>query len=377
MHQLNSVRGYGTAPNGNNWFRPPEDFYKPGVRLTIKNASKQGTFQVQILKAFLPFTNAVVVLVEPEPSDKLPSRLILKLADRRIWDSWDLDRERDFQLNLAKDGAEKLHLVKRHLWPGWMCQLKHWMTCAENHHKEYEAYQRLTEPQHLGLVPRFFGRIYIDMIDGGGHPSLSRVDGLLIEYIEGRRMSSLYPGISISIEQAEDISQQVLELGRRLRRYGVSHNDIHLGNVILRSHDNLPVLIDWGLADCELADRPLNERWTDRSMVQDYNLDIRYRLAVPVEHEGTEEEVVHTEMSAGSVWHRYRTPLSDDEQCRRAKEVGKYGWCYVNGEVESLSADARDKFYDEDTTVDPNQGLRWRVKKGLKTSLHDDPVPVE
>ncbi|KAG6818220.1 hypothetical protein H0H93_006712, partial [Arthromyces matolae] len=381
MHQLNSVRGYGTAPNGNNWFRPLGDFYKPGARLTIKNASQQGTFQVQIVKAFLPFTNAVVLLVEPQLSQNLPPRLILKLADRRLWHAWELNFEHTYQLgaqsHFAKHGVVKSSDVKPRLRRRWMIHLQHWETCIKNHHREFEAYQWLTEAQHLGLVPRLFGRTSIEMIDGGGHPSLTRLDGLLIEYVEGRPMSSLHPGKSISIEQAEVVSQHVLELGRRLRRYGVSHNDIHVGNVILRYSDNLPVLIDWGMASCRLADRPLDERWTDFSMVQDYYLDIRRLLRLSADDEGPEKEFGHPEMTVGGVWHRYRTPLSDDEQCRLAREAGEFGWDQINGAIQHLSVDERDKLYDEDTTVDPSQGLRWRVKKGTKTALFDDPVPVQ
>ncbi|KAG6819435.1 hypothetical protein H0H93_011924, partial [Arthromyces matolae] len=263
--------------------RSLSESYKPGTQLTIAAPSRdEAPIQVQIVKAYQPFTNAVVLLVEPRSSKLLPSPLILKLADRRIWNYWNVDRERDYQLNVrshfGKDGAKNpLDVNDFSQRPAWMNHLQKWESCVECHNTEHEAYRRLTEAQHLGLVPRFFGPTYID-IDGGGHPSLSRVDGLLIEYIEGRRMSSLRPGISISIEQAEVVSQHVLELGRRLRRYGVTHNDIHVGNVILRYPDNLPVLIDWGLADCSLADLPLEERWNHFTMAQDYHYDIRYLL---------------------------------------------------------------------------------------------------
>ncbi|KAG6846117.1 hypothetical protein H0H93_015932, partial [Arthromyces matolae] len=290
-----------SAVKADYWFRPLAEAYKPGAELTIAAPSSRdetpGSIQVKIVKAFQPFTNAVVLLVElAQHSKLLPSRLILKLADRRISNYWNLDAERDYQLNVrshfGKDGAKNpLSDVNdfSHL-PAWMKHLQKWESCGECHNTEHEAYQCLTEAQHVGLVPRFFGPTYID-IDGGGHPSLSRVDGLLIEYIEGRRMSSLRPGISISIEQAEVVSQHVLELGRRLRRYGVTHNDIHVGNVILRYLDNLPVLIDWGLADCSLADLPLKERWNHFTMAQDYEYDIRYLLRYGVYFEGPEEKV--------------------------------------------------------------------------------------
>ncbi|KAG6846367.1 hypothetical protein H0H93_014400, partial [Arthromyces matolae] len=48
---------------------------------------------------------------------------------------------------------------------------------------------------------------------------------------------------------------------------------------------------------------------------------------------------------------------------------------YVNNKIQALSPQALDFFYDEDKTVDPQIGLRWKVKQGIKTALKhlDDP----
>ncbi|KAG5350069.1 hypothetical protein C0989_000369 [Termitomyces sp. Mn162] len=108
-------------------------------------------------------------------------------------------------------------------------------------------------------------------------------------------MTKIRPGITITFEEAEAISQRVLELGRQLRRFGVCHSDVHVGNIILREKDNSPVLIDWGLASLPAA--------------------------VP------EEE---------------KAP-----------------------------------FYYEDTSVDINHDLRWKVKKGVKNRGMNDPYPAE
>ncbi|KAG6817696.1 hypothetical protein H0H93_007063 [Arthromyces matolae] len=380
LNPLNSVRLYGTAPRRDFWSRPLAEVYKPGEQLTIAapSPSRDLTIQVQIVKAFLPFTSAVVLLVEPQSTQQLPSRLILKLADRRVAEYWDSDTEHDYQANIrahfAKDGAENpLDLVEPHLRPTWINHLEDWESVVESHKKEFEAYRRLVEAQHLGLIPRFFGPTCMDIIDGGGHPSLSRLDGLLIEYIEGRRMSSLRPGISITVEEAEIVSQHVLELGRRLRRYGVGHCDVHAGNIILRHPDNLPVLIDWGCASFYIADLPFGERWIHPLMRDNYHTYIRRLLRDGVYQEAPEKEPVFPEITAGGVWHRYRTPLSDQEHYRRANL--EYPWDLLNQGIECLSAEEKEKLYHEDVDVDPRQGLRWRVKEGIKTRLIDDPPP--
>ncbi|KAG6844205.1 hypothetical protein H0H93_016596, partial [Arthromyces matolae] len=255
--------------------------------------------------------------------------------------------------------------------PDWMNHLEAWECQVVCHNRELKAYQHLTEAQDQGLVPRFFGPTCI-VIDEDGHPSLSRMEGLLIEYIEGRRMSSLRPGVNISVDEAEIVSQHVLELGRRLRRYGVSHNDIHVGNIILRHSDNLPVLFDWGHASCDVAELPLHKRWTHPSMKRNYDVNIRLLLRQGIYYEGPEEDSVYPEMTAGGVWHRYPTPLSDRDQYLRAKEEP---WSWINYAIESLSQEEKEKLYEEDVNVDPEKGLRWKVKKGTKTGSWDGLVP--
>ncbi|KAG6818815.1 hypothetical protein H0H93_001376, partial [Arthromyces matolae] len=70
------------------------------------------------------------------------------------------------------------------------------------------------------------------------------------------------------------------------------------------------------------------------------------------------------------IWHRHCTPLADDVQVTFAKEQT---FQYVNNKIQDLSPEALDLFYDEDKTVDPQIGLRWKVKQGIKTALLDDP----
>ncbi|KAG6876299.1 hypothetical protein C0992_000132 [Termitomyces sp. T32_za158] len=322
-----------------------------------------------MVAAFTPFTNSVALLVKPEPSAlQLPPRIVLKLADRRVPEAWNFDAEQDYQENI-RSHIEKFGMIKSPCNPDeapseWVHMLDLWDYFERGLSKEREAYQCLTEAQDLGLVPRFFGAAQLKVEESDCHPSLTHINGLLLEYIQGRTMASFQPGINLSPEEAEAISQNVLQLARDLRRYGVIHNDINIHNVIIRSENHRPALIDWALADIRLAKVPLEQRWKNRTMWQDFHYDIRRLL-----RNGNDGDT----SVAGGVWHRYRTPISDMDQCRMAQNAG---WGVINKAISDLSSEEKERFYDEDTSVGSNLGLRWKVKKGVKTRLHDDPVPA-
>ncbi|KAG6901038.1 hypothetical protein C0995_001678 [Termitomyces sp. Mi166 len=365
------------ATSRNVWFKLPTDAYQPGHRLSLVLPENRSA-EVEIVKAFTPFTNSATLLVDAQTSGHsmgLPNHFILKLADRRVHDEWSFEVEEDYQSNISQYGPSfELTLGDDEDMLPWMESFEVWESMNSSHLKERKAYCRLTEAQASGLIPRFFGATKINMLTKAPHPSLSHIDGLLLEYIPGCRMAKMRPGITISLEEAEIISQRILELGRRLRRYGVCHSDVHVGNIIIRTEDNSPVLIDWGCASLRVADLPLRERWNEQNVRTDFHTDIRYLLRHGGYYEGPDDRAVSPTITAGGVWHRFRTPLSDKEQVRLA---GKCGCFWVNSEIASLSAEEKALFYDEDTSVDIDHGLRWKVKKGMRTREIDDPCPME
>lgn len=178
-------------------------------------------------------------------------------------------------------------------------------------------------------------------------------------------MDSINVGVDISLSAAEEISQKVLQLGRNLRRYGVLHIDIHRGNIILRSPTSDPVLIDWGFANFDVADLPtLEERWNELNVSQDFQIDVRW--AVEINEKGHEH-----------VWHRMRTPYSNAEWAQIAKEHGgdAKAWRTINKMVVKRKEELK-AFYEEDEGVDESEGLRWKVKAGIRTREREDPVPA-
>ncbi|KNZ74295.1 hypothetical protein J132_07345 [Termitomyces sp. J132] len=230
--------------------RSPLEVYKPGVHLTLALCAHNESLEIQIVKAFTPFTSSVVLLVQAESTAlQLPSPFILKVADRRLAPIWDFDRENDYQARLqshVETFGTTIIPKKDEELPLWIHMLKNWEFYESSHVKEREAYKWFTEAQKLELIPRFYGTAQLRMDESACHPSLTHIKCLLFQYIYGRTMGSFRPGIDLSAEEAEVMSQRVLQLGRDLRRYGVSHNDIHVDNIIIRSTNNRPVLIDWG-----------------------------------------------------------------------------------------------------------------------------------
>ncbi|KAG6859218.1 hypothetical protein C0993_004272, partial [Termitomyces sp. T159_Od127] len=127
-------------------------------------------------------------------------------------------------------------------------------------------------------------------------------------------MARFRPGINITFQEAEIVSQRVIELGRRLRRFGVVHGDVHVGNIILREENNFPVLIDWGHASLKVVHLPFQERWKFCGLYTDFYRDIRHLLRKGAYYEGPNDDPVFPPITAGGIWHRLRTPVSDEAQ---------------------------------------------------------------
>ena len=78
-------------------------------------------------------------------------------------------------------------------------------------------------------------------------------------------------------------------------------------------------------------------------------------------------------------WHRASTPLSNEVRERFAREKGgdANAWRDVNKSIRRLPAHERELFYFEDERIREDQGLRWKVKDGVKTKDVDDEVPSD
>ncbi|KAF8904985.1 hypothetical protein CPB85DRAFT_1563841 [Mucidula mucida] len=274
------------------WFQPPEALYRANntIHMSLVTSASNRMVEAKVLRAFHPFTNYACILIQPlQYALDLPDRLFCKLADRRIGERtvpWSVDVERQFQTNLTmyieRSGGPPVleYRVRSEDDPQWFDELEHWKYLNNARRIEQRAYKALTEAQKLGLIPKHFG---------------NAIDGLLKD--------------------------------ERLRRYGVSHNDLHSNNVILCHGTNNPVLIDWGRAGFHaLAGKTFAARWMDSSMRQDFYSDIHKIL----------------KRSNGNIWHRFTTPLSNAWQMKRAPE---WGWTYINRRIADLPKEQLEMLY--------------------------------
>ncbi|KIK58027.1 hypothetical protein GYMLUDRAFT_60898 [Collybiopsis luxurians FD-317 M1] len=368
------------APN--HWLKPVETYYAVGGKLNITLSKSKEIVTTQIKQAFLPFTNSALLVVELPPISHLPRLCVLKLFDRRYLttrgvferDLWTEEVETDFQEQIHDyigrySSTPECDLLTRGGLvhdnpPRWHDELLFWSESQKAFHKECDAYAHLSEAQATGLVPRFYDSVRLPMMfDASLHSSVSHIDGILIEYIPGRTMASFKKG-ELSCEAAESVSQRVLEMGRRLRRIGVLHSDIHLNNILLRQTDNSPVLLDWALAECRYVTAPLAERWSKGHW--DFNKDLRLCLMGYGEDDSSKLK-----------WRLMETPLSDAQRIQWALNWGDDGYQRQNNRIGELPEEVRKHFYYEDQSVNSAEGLRWRIKSGIRSRLHDDPVPSE
>ena len=96
---------------------------------------------------------------------------------------------------------------------------------------------------------------------------------------------------------------------------------VHVGNIILRGKDNSPVLMNGGAASFRVSDRPLQERWNDDDICADFHKGIRVLLRKGVYYQGPDNDPIYPAFSAGGVWDRFRTPLSNEQQVQLIQEM--------------------------------------------------------
>ncbi|SJL12475.1 uncharacterized protein ARMOST_15902 [Armillaria ostoyae] len=138
-----------------------------------------------------------------------------------------------------------------------------WRYKLSNCNTELTAY-RLFHRLQGRYIPRLFGvvRLRITPESTTLHAITDIVQGLVFESIPGVSMMKLKPGVDVSQQEAERISSQVMEALRAIEAENcVLHDDIRIGNVVLREGNRSLVIIDFGQADIrepELSD----EEWS-------------------------------------------------------------------------------------------------------------------
>ncbi len=347
-----------------NYSSSSDNLYIPGTKLHMQfQANSSGAFEplsATIVKRFEPFTSAVVLLVQ-RPSDTQP--FILKLADRRLgyrhcWDDvipWTSTVEghlrravRDVQLGKKGNWFEIVHDTKhpqrppKDEWEDWMWEVSTWTRKMNDHNTEHSAYRLLHRLQG-DCIPRLHGVVRLSITSDPEplHPIIDIVQGLAFEYIHGMNMEDLKPGVDISQQEAEAISSRVMDVFRTIEAENcVIHNDLHIGNVILRDS---PVIIDFGFA---IIRRP---GWSDEE----------WRAVV---EGGPDTRNMRRALVEGR-WKKNVTPFEmSDSRYDNPAVFNKY--------VENLPEDYRMKMFERvlDTDWDGAKEMvhQWRIKSGVR-----------
>ncbi|PBK71133.1 hypothetical protein ARMSODRAFT_1017059 [Armillaria solidipes] len=315
------------------------------LQFQAEGSNTFGLLAVTVIKRFEPFTSAAVLLVQRHSDNE---KAILKLADRRLGHRsgkggpvpWSPSLEnhlqhavRDIQEGVAPNWFKLIRDYENRpdveLWEDWMWEVSTWRYMASNHNTELAAYRLLRRLQGR-YIPRLFGvvRLRITPESTTLHPITDVVQGLIFD-------------------KKQRISSQVMEAFRAIEAENcVLHNDIHIGNVVLRDGNHSPVIIDFGQAgirDPELSD----EEWSDAVRG---GPDTRYmrRLLVNPEDGPWKRTVTPYEMSNP----HYKNPL------------------VFNKYVESMPEDFRrmtfERVLDTDWEGAREKMYRWRIRPGIR-----------
>lgn len=356
--------------------RTGDGLYVAGAKLDLMfQARDRSAFEplsVQVMKCFKPSTSAVVLLVR-RLSDSQP--FILKLADRRLGYryNWDVDipwtstveahlrhAVHDIQLGVTPNWFEIVQDTShpqrpgKDEWEDWMWEIFTWTSKMNDHDTELSAYRLLHRLQG-SCIPRLYGVVHLSITSYPTplHPITDIVQGLALEYVPGTNMEDLTPGINVSRQKAEAVSSRVMDAFRIIQAENcVIHNDLHIGNVILRKEDMSPVIIDFGRAIIR------KHGWSDEEWIGVVEggpdtRNMRRALADP----------------KTGVWKRNITPFErSDSRYENPMVFIKY--------VESLPEDYRHATFErvliEDCDEAQETAYRWEIRPGVRCRLWYD-----
>ncbi|PBK81782.1 hypothetical protein ARMGADRAFT_1091010 [Armillaria gallica] len=224
------------------------------------NSTQEGSnafepLAVTALNHFEPFTPAAVLLVQRISGNE---KAILKLADRRLGHRGGKVGPVPWSPSLEGHLKHALRGIQEGMAPNWFELIRD----DENRPDIRIGYGR----SPLGVtscryIPRLLSVIRLRITPESTTLPLMTdvVQGLVFEYIPGISMAKLEPDVDVSEQGAERISSQVMEALRAIEAENcLLHNDVHIGNVVLRDGSRSLVIIDFGQANVREPD----EEWS-------------------------------------------------------------------------------------------------------------------
>ncbi|KAF8579523.1 hypothetical protein K439DRAFT_377992 [Ramaria rubella] len=145
-------------------------------------------------------------------------------------------------------------------WDLWHRELCVWLRLQEALLTEVKIYRRLRDLQGIS-IPVFYGLVELEIREDQQAPPLIRfVQGLALEHIDGLQLDDLEQ-LHLSSDDSERLSQAALAIVRTMRKREVLHEDVRSANVIVRTSDMSPCLIDFGVA--RVCENETEEEWSD------------------------------------------------------------------------------------------------------------------
>jgi hypothetical protein len=311
----------------------PEDLYGLDAAETYKansvislSFSDGSSCSATVLKAFLPPTQSLVLLVNVEGCATVTNPAILKIHDSRFMESRDGAGSdyRPWSLELEIMAVERRDAITRgerdddYDAVGWMDDPllfeEHLHRAAKTAFEtECEVYKRLRDLQGIG-IPRCYvtGTVTYGSPDGirarPVHPPF-----LLLEYIEGQTLDAVDPSLV-----PRGLAHRLLQIMRRFEDADMIHSDIHKKNIVF-SHEPaaqpLPpgtpfsrvVVLDFGQAIIRAPDTP-EDGW---KMTVEFEGDFS-RVCQHLELAGIRDEdpVYPGNMFAVSTWFSFTVNLT-------------------------------------------------------------------
>lgn len=347
--------------------------------------------EVNIVRAFTPFTTAQTLLVQPlRPYTFLPPHFVLKLSDPRF--SEDNDMSRLFKGGWTKNSdmafRRGLRRVRSGEWGNhwrllgasvdsrlpdadfddddqinWIFEMHRWSGLRGAHDTELVALRKLRFLQG-SKIPHLYGNcVYVgDDAAPDMDPIISHVPGLLLEYINGTPLDKFVVGDNLSKEESERISQGCLATLRIIRDNLLVHNDFAPRNVIIRPYDfDHPVIIDFGSALLrEDYPKMSDDQW----------------ITIVTEN----QEVLDARKQLGRLGYHNPSPIPEYFDMI-SRNMYCQGHASFNNIVETMRPDWRDEYYERVEDVPPPVNKvtedgeeytwyypRWRIKPGVSTA---------
>ncbi|KLU82137.1 hypothetical protein MAPG_01214 [Magnaporthiopsis poae ATCC 64411] len=247
--------------------------YEIGQTLSLQLIPAEVTVEARIHDLPVKFSlsaGMVVDILSHPPSLDLPSRAFLKLYDHRCASQYRSEQKLGDRtpgvekqpLNLSRSGEASTFLQSAQK------EASLWDDLKGDFEMEANAYEELRE--HQGhLIPRLYSKVeyFTNPADGeplGDTPELSTVPGIVLEYIDGFRMSDLPKHVDRS-EWNYVVSRAVQVTGAVLNKSRVLNKDVRPDNMLVTRDETVErgyrlVMIDFGC--CELREEGTSdEEW--------------------------------------------------------------------------------------------------------------------